>query len=120
MDKLSQSNLMRDKFTILWHAGEPLSVGIDYYKKSINIIRKYYSEDRYSFVVQTNGLSINKEWVKFFKKENIRVGLSLDGPAFLNDINRVTKSNKGTFSLVISPLSTEYFQQTPSWSVMRC
>lgn len=44
---------------------------------------------------------IDDDWAKFFKKNNYLVGLSLDGPAQINDLNRVDVSGKGTFNRVI-------------------
>ena len=45
----------------------------------------------YSFSLQSNGISFSSELIKLCKKENINIGISLDGPAYINEVGR--KSN---------------------------
>ncbi|MBK9778624.1 MAG: hypothetical protein IPP55_01005 [Anaerolineales bacterium] len=39
--------------------------------------------------------------MKIFKSENVLMGVSLDGPAFIHDKNRVMRNGKGTHSKVM-------------------
>lgn len=48
---------------------------------------------------------IDKTWANFFKENNFSIGISLDVPRHLNDIQRVTKNNKGTFDLVLARIN---------------
>ena len=81
-DKLMR--LLAQEYTtisVIWHGGEPLCCGIDYFRQAMKI------EDELSSVmgvkiensVQTNGTLINNEWIKFFTKYNWKVGVSFDG-----------------------------------------
>jgi uncharacterized protein len=50
-----------------------------------------------SFKVQTHGGMFNDEIVSFLTDFNFSVGISLDGPAEINDKLRVLKNGKGTY-----------------------
>jgi uncharacterized protein len=50
---------------------------------------------RYS--LQTNATLINQAWCDCFKRHDIHVGVSIDGPAFLHDRHRKTNAGKGSF-----------------------
>ena len=80
----------------LWHGGEPLLGGIDFFKKVI-IIQKEMGED-YTFenTIQTNGTLITEEIADFFRDYKFNVGLSLDGPEEIN--NRTRSYSKGSHS----------------------
>lgn len=93
--------LVKDSVELLWHAGEPLVVGIKFYKKAVDLINKYYSENSNLKIIksiQTNGTLINKEWCKFFKENDFNIGVSIDGPEFLHDKNRKNWSHLGSFN----------------------
>lgn len=88
--------------TFLFQGGEPTLAGLDFYKGFAEIEKKYAKKGSiFHHSIQTNGLLIDDDWAKFFKKNNYLVGLSLDGPAQINDLNRVDVSGKGTFNRVI-------------------
>ena len=101
--KVKQSKLLNAKtpLTIVWHAGEPMVAGLSWYKKAYEIIHEELDEvfeGSINTSFQTNGTLINQDWCDFIKKENIAVGVSVDGPEELNDINRKTRTGKGTFA----------------------
>jgi uncharacterized protein len=78
-----------DSVTILWHAGEPLAVGLEFYERASEIMRECNPRGvRLSQTIQTNGTLINEEWCRFFLREKILVGLSVDGPAQVHDRHR--------------------------------
>ncbi|WP_182201738.1 anaerobic sulfatase maturase [Paraliobacillus salinarum] len=88
--------------TFAWQGGEPLLAGIDFFKKVVYLQSKYAKANTIiSNSIQTNGLLLNQEWATFFKQYNFLVGVSLDGPAHINDARRVTSSGKGSFHTII-------------------
>ncbi|MES2217090.1 MAG: cyclophane-forming radical SAM/SPASM peptide maturase GrrM/OscB [Pseudomonadota bacterium] len=88
--------------TILWHAGEPMAVGIEYYQKAVELIQKYNVENKkLVLAIQTNATIINQEWCDFFKKYNFEVGISIDGPKFIHDKQRRDWNNRGSFDRVL-------------------
>lgn len=83
---------------ILYHAGEPLTAGIEFYERAIHYINTYKSKDIVvRNVIQTNGILINDKWVDFFKKNEFKIGVSIDGPEFLHNLNRKSWSGVGSF-----------------------
>jgi uncharacterized protein len=101
---------LSEKVTVLWHAGEPLVVSRDFYERAHDILSSKVPKNvdlHYNF--QTNGTLINDSWCVFFKRDNIRVNISLDGPEFIHNANRVTRSGKGSFKKVMKGI--EYLQK---------
>ncbi len=93
----------RDGLTIIWHAGEPLVVPVSFYETAfaaIESLRPASLAVRHS--IQTNGMLITEEWCELFKKWNVGVGVSIDGPRHLHDAHRVTRSGRGTFDKTIA------------------
>lgn len=91
----------------LWHIGEPMVVGVDFYKKAARLIQKW---NIYGLSVtqkiQTNGLLINDDWCRLFNELNFSVSVSIDGPANLHDMNRVDRLKKGTHEHVMKGIAT--------------
>ncbi len=91
------SGIVEQGFTVVWHAGEPMVLPVSYYERAIEIAAAHNPggvQVRQSF--QTNGVLIDDEWCEFFKKHQVSVGVSVDGPAFLHDRNRKTRKGAGT------------------------
>ena len=82
LDKLLRTLLTGYNFIhIIWHGGEPLCAGIDYFKSAIDVEKRVHIETGVVIEnsIQTNGTLINSEWIRFFKENDFRVGLSFDG-----------------------------------------
>ena len=89
-----------DAPTFVWHGGEPMLAGMNFFVKVVEA-QKYYARGRpYANAIQTNGMLLNEDWTRFFKKENFLVGISLDGPENIHDIYRKTRKGRGTFNRV--------------------
>ncbi len=75
---------------ITWHGGEPMLMGMPYFKAVLELERRIEKENggRIKFLncIQTNGTLLDRAWVKFFKENDIQVGVSFDGPH--NDVTR--------------------------------
>jgi len=88
--------------SISWQGGEPTLMGLDFFKRSIELVEKYSKPDQsVSHTIQTNGTQIDDEFAAFFKQHNFLVGLSVDGPQPLHDAYRVNKGGSGTFEQVM-------------------
>ena len=89
--------------SVVWHAGEPMVLPIDFYRRAFRLIdglKPAGLSVTHSF--QTNGTLIDDAWCEFFAAEEISVGVSIDGPRFLHDVNRVTRSGRGTFDRTVA------------------
>ncbi|CCQ57782.1 MAG: GRRM system radical SAM/SPASM domain protein [Crocosphaera sp.] len=100
------SPFVGDFLDICWHAGEPLAVPISYYQemfKRIEIADKKYNHKQVPIYhsIQTNGILINQAWCDFFREHNICVGVSIDGPDFLHDSHRKTRTGLGSHESVM-------------------
>jgi uncharacterized protein len=92
----------KEQLTILWHAGEPLVVGPQFYREAIGLQQsKIPSGLAVRNAIQTNGTLITPEWCSLFTEHGIHIGISLDGPQFLHDANRVDRRGRGTFERVM-------------------
>jgi len=87
----------------VWQGGEPMLMGLDFYKRVVEIQDKYRKPGQaITNTVQTNGILINEEWADFFVQNQILVGISVDGPKELHDIHRFTRSQKSVFDRVMN------------------
>jgi uncharacterized protein len=101
--KLFAAGWCEGGITIIWHAGEPLVVPIDFYRdafRTIASLRPPELQIVHSF--QTNGMLITPAWCDLFKEWNVDVGVSIDGPRALHDRHRVTRAGRGTFDRTIA------------------
>ncbi len=84
-----------------WQGGEPTLLGLDLFKKVIELERKYCPPHvRCENDLQTNGTNLDDSWCQFLHDENFLVGLSIDGPKNLHDAYRKDKSGHGSFDRV--------------------
>jgi len=84
--------------TIAWQGGEPTLMGLDFFRRSMEVQRKYARPNtRIENTFQTNGILLNDEWCRFFHENDFLIGLSMDGPAELHDVYRRDRRGHGTF-----------------------
>lgn len=84
-----------------WHGGEPLLMGIDYYRKALRFQQKYGQNRQIDNSLQTNGTLLTDDWCRFFNENNFLIGLSLDGPEHCHNRYRKDKYGKGSFNEVM-------------------
>jgi len=85
-----------------WHGGEPMLLGLDYFRTITHLQHKYKPDGRtVSNGLQTNGLLIDPEWADFLAQEQFSVGISLDGPKELHERFRKTADHRPTHSQVV-------------------
>src|SRR5215472_9460203 len=62
-----QSRFVADEVEFLWHAGEPLTAGLDFYARSVELIRRWnHCNIKVMNSIQTNGTLLNERWSRFF------------------------------------------------------
>jgi uncharacterized protein len=85
-----------------WHGGEPTVLGLDYFRRIVELQRMHQPPDRrIANGIQTNGILLDDDWCRFFAKEGFAVGLSLDGPQEMHDRFRVTKDGGPSHEQVV-------------------
>ena len=90
--------------TFCWHGGEPLMAGLPFFRKAMELQRKYAGDKVIENTLQTNGILVNDDWCAFFKDNNFLVGLSLDGPEDIHDAFRHDCGGAPTFARVMKTL----------------
>ena len=91
--------------TVAWQGGEPTLMGIDFYRRAVELQKKYGKPGMtFENTMQTNGTLLDDEWCRFFKENNFLIGISIDGPRELHDAYRVDKNGEGTFDRVMRGL----------------
>lgn len=84
---------------IVWHAGEPLTVSLDWYKDAYHVLTAA-APPGLRFAMQTNGIAMTPAWVEFLRHTGTSVGLSIDGPQRFHDARRRTRKGGPTWELV--------------------
>jgi uncharacterized protein len=91
------------QITVAWQGGEPTLMGLDFFKRSVDLQKKYQKPGtRIENSFQTNGILLDDEWCRFFHDNGWLVGLSLDGPKTLHDRYRKDQGGHGTFDRVLA------------------
>lgn len=87
-----------------WQGGEPTLLGIDFYRRAVELQQRYGKGRKIDNSFQTNGTLIDEEWAAFLAENRFLVGLSLDGPREIHDRYRRYRSGAPTFDLVMAAL----------------
>ena len=92
-----QSRHVARQLTVIWHAGEPLTLPPDWYRDALVLAEKWRPPGlQLDHHFQSNGMLLNDEWIAFLGPSSINIGLSIDGPASLHDAKRKTRAGVGT------------------------
>jgi len=85
-----------DSISLAWQGGEPTLMGLDFYKRAIELEKKYGHNQMVGNGLQTNGLLLDKQCAVFLKEYDWLVGISLDGPEHIHNRYRFDRGQKGT------------------------
>lgn len=84
-----------------WHGGEPLMRPLSFYRKAMELQRKYGKGRTIDNCIQTNGTLLTDEWCHFFKENHWLVGVSIDGPQEFHDAYRRSHQSQPSFAEVM-------------------
>lgn len=78
------------RIEIVFHGGEPLLQSPDWFSKVIQHAKSksINKKKEVRFLMQSNGIALTESKLKIIMKYQIKVGISLDGPPYINDIMR--------------------------------
>ena len=85
-----------------WHGGEPLLRPISFYRRALQLQRRYARGRHIDNIMQTNGTLLNDEWCAFLRQNNFLVGISIDGPQHMHDSLRTDHNGRGSWHAVMS------------------
>lgn len=89
------------RFVIEIHGGEPLLAGVPRIRGIFELMKVECPNVELEFIMQTNGLLLDAEWIGLFREYNVRFGISVDGPPEVADTRRVFRNGKGSGALVL-------------------
>jgi uncharacterized protein len=69
---------------LVWHGGEPLAAGLMHFRSLVNVFEDLRESSKVSHAIQTNGTLLTPAWCDLFDRYGFRVGVSIDGPSWLN------------------------------------
>ena len=104
LEKLVRSylRLRFDASSFAWQGGEPTLMGLDFYKKVVELQEKYGADGQMvTNALQTNGILLDENWCKFLAEYKFLVGISCDGPKEYHDYYRRNAAGEGTFDKVM-------------------
>jgi uncharacterized protein len=113
-EKLFASGWASEQLTVIWHAGEPLVLPVSYYEEAFGLVeslRPPYIGVRHSF--QTNATLLSQDWCDMFKRWQVGVGVSIDGPRRFNDAHRVGRDGRSTFDKAIAGIRLLRSEKVP-------
>ncbi len=87
----------------VFQGGEPLLAGVDFFETFAAFADKYKIQAHYS--IQTNGTLIDDDFIRFFKKRSVLLGVSLDGIEKVHDSLRKTADGKPTFKKIFEKIN---------------
>ncbi|MFJ6126418.1 cyclophane-forming radical SAM peptide maturase AmcB [Streptomyces griseoviridis] len=90
---------------IVWHGGEPLAVGRQHFRSLLAPFETLRRAGRVHHYVQTNATLITDTWCELLASYDVRVGVSIDGPAALN-AERVGLRGKPAFDRILRGITT--------------
>lgn len=117
-DKFIMSDALLEKFTeqyilsqtqpqilFTWHGGETLMRPLSFYKRAVELQKKYANGRQIDNCIQTNGTLLNDEWCRFFRENNWLVGVSIDGPQEFHDEYRRNRQGLPSFQKVMKGIN---------------
>ncbi|GFI05411.1 anaerobic sulfatase-maturating enzyme [Muribaculaceae bacterium] len=84
-----------------WHGGETLLRPLSFYKKAMELQKKYGGGRSVLNCLQTNGTLLTEEWCRFLRENRWLVGLSIDGPQRFHDEYRRNRGGQLSFLKVM-------------------
>lgn len=93
------------QMSIIFHGGEPTLIGPQRLNRLALRAREELGEHLGTLFMQTNATLINDEWIEVFRRNDIGIGVSLDGPPEVHDAVRVDHQGRGSHAAVVAGLA---------------
>ncbi len=87
---------------LTYHGGEPTLVGAERFDRLASRAREVLGPRLRLLAIQTNAVLLDGGWVEVFKRHDVRVSVSLDGPPEIHDAVRVDHQGNGTYAETVA------------------
>ena len=77
-----------------WHGGEPLLRPLSFYRRALELQRRYARGRHIDNCLQTNATLLTDEWCEFLSENKFLVGVSIDGPQPMHDAYRHNRQGR--------------------------
>ena len=118
VQRILESPYAGPEFSLVWHAGEPLTLPTGWYDQATAILHRSLAEHgaedlEFTQHVQTNSTLINDAWCDCFQRNRIVVGISVDGPEEIHDAHRRFRNGRGSHSLAMKGIEALHRNDVP-------
>lgn len=97
MIEIIEGRQCAESTSYIWHGAEPLTAGIGFYEKALELQKRYRKKQRITNSMQSSGVLLTPEFADFLKANNIHIGFSLDGPKHVHDLTRRYRGGGSSF-----------------------
>ncbi|HUA89534.1 MAG TPA: cyclophane-forming radical SAM/SPASM peptide maturase GrrM/OscB, partial [Steroidobacteraceae bacterium] len=113
-ERVFTSGWYGEQLTVIWHAGEPLVMPVGFYEQAFSDIEALRPPQlKVQHSLQTNGTLISPQWCALFRKWQVGVGVSIDGPRRFNDEHRLSRGGRSTFDRALAGIRLLRREQIP-------
>ena len=118
MQRILESPFAGPEFSLVWHAGEPLTLPTSWYDQATAIINRSLEQFGAQDIqldqhVQSNATLINDAWCDCFQRNRIVVGISVDGPEHIHDAHRRFRNGRGSHALAMKGIESLHKNDVP-------
>jgi uncharacterized protein len=86
---------------ILFHGGEPMLVGPARFDAMCERAKQVLGDVTQVILgIQTNGTRLDQTWIDIFRRHQVQVGISMDGPKEVHDAVRVDHKGRGSHDII--------------------
>jgi len=89
-----------ESVSLAWQGGEPTLMGLDFYKRAIDLEKKYGHNQMVGNGLQTNGMLLDKNWAAFLKEYEWLVGISSMARSIFTIVTGLIKGKKESISVL--------------------
>lgn len=94
-----------DVIEFVWQGGEPTLLGVDFFRRAVELQEHYRGYKTVTNSLQTNATLLDDEWARFLKENQFLIGVSIDGDRISNDTYRLSRKGKSTFDETLKGLA---------------
>ena len=118
IQRILESPYAGPEFSLVWHAGEPLTLPTRWYDEATKIVYQSLADHGalgldFTQHVQTNATLINDSWCDCFRRNRIVAGISVDGPEDIHDAHRRFRNGRGSHALAMKGIEALHRNDVP-------
>lgn len=93
------------RIKLLFHGGEPTLIGPERFDYLAERARTVLGDRLSGITIQTNAILVNSRWIEVFRRHDVNVGVSMDGPPNIHDAQRVDHMGRGSSAAVAAAVA---------------